>query len=264
MDEQDTNTYDQYEGQSVQMTLQPWTTINKGNILLKNLTEKRLVFARAKRKETLTAIEQIAAAIYDVVAKIHDFIANFLNGIAKFIQTIVDLINLLLPGSPLPPIPTVPLFPPNPFLQRIGMMLLSNDFIGVPKLLVIENSPNVGNGVPPNAFNLRSNNGVLTSAAYLIDNYHIINFAIQYFFSNGTPVQLDHNQYLIFKDKQIPLCCNDFVNILNNNFVTTHDQKLARVDSLVWNPFKQEARINFRVKQLYTSNLFNTYVIDGL
>lgn len=265
LDEQDTNTYDQYDGQSCQMTLTPTITVNKGNILLKNLTEKRLAFARAKRKETLNAIEQIASALYDVVKEIYDFVVAFINTVKDVINTIISLLNAIFPGADIPPIPPTDPFPPNPFLARIGMMLLSNDFIGVQKLLVVENSPNTGAGVPANSFNVKDNNATLTSAAFLIDKYHFVNFAIYIKKTNGTNVvpTFEHNQYFIFKDKQIPLCCADFVKLLNLNYILTHDQKAGRVDSLVWNPFKEEARITFRVKELYLNNLTNNYVIDG-
>lgn len=260
LDEQDTNTYDQYEGTSCQMTLVPNFFDNKKNILLKNITEIILPYALVKRKETLTAVEEVFETIYDIVGKVYDGITGFLNGIIGIINTIVDVINAI-PGvnTNIPNIGTIDPFPPNPFSGRIGMMLLSNDFIGVPKILVIDSLP-----VPNknNTFKVHPNNNVLTAARTLIDNNHYTNFGIRTKDSFGNTKD-DHNQWYTYENKEIPLCCLDFLNFLTINYFKTHDQKDAKLLSLVWNPYKEMAKITYRVKQKYTANLSNTYIIDG-
>lgn len=260
LDEQDTNTYDQYEGTSCQMTLVPNYIQNKRNVLLKNLTEIILPYSLAKRKEILTAVEEVFETLYYVVGKIHDGIAGFINSIINIINIIIKFINLI-PGvnGNIPSIGTIDPFPPNPFSGRIGMMLLSNDFIGVPKILKIDSLPVTGTN---NVFKLHPNNAFLTSARYLIDNNHYTNFGIRTKNSFGV-VKDDHNQWYTYENKEIPLCCNDYISLLNNNHFKTYDQKEAKLLSLIWNPYKEMAKITYRVKQKYTINLSNTYIIDG-
>lgn len=250
LDDSETNTYDLYEGTSCQHIQEVASFTNKGNILLQNLTEKRLIFSRAKRKTTYTVIEDIFTAIYNIVAGIYNLITGFINGVITLINKLIKAIANLFGFNP-PQIPTIAPFPANPMTLRIGAMLLSTDFIGVPKLMVV------------NATNhIDTNNELYTSARYLIDKYHYINFAYTTNDSFGVS-RNEHNQYLTYKNKEIPLCCEDFLKIKKNNYIKTTDNKIARVDTLVWNPYKETAKINFRVKELYTKNLKETYIIDG-
>lgn len=252
LDEQDTNTYDQYEGTSCQMTLRPNVVGIQKNVLLKNLTEIILPYALVKRKETLTAPEEIFESMYNVVADIYNSIVGFFNGVINAINNVINVINAI-PGVNIniPTIGNIPTMPANPFSGRIGMMLLSTDFVGVPKILVIDTS----NKVHPN-------NATLTAARTLIDTHHYTNFAIRTTDSFGN-VRNDHNQWYTYENKEIPLCCSDFKKLLNNNYFKTYNQKQAKLVSLVWNGYKEKAKITYRVKEKYTNNLSNTYIIDG-
>ena len=250
LDDQDTNTYDFYEGTSCQMQLFPNIIINQKNVLLKNLTEINLQYALTKRKDILNAVEKIFNEIYNVVATIYNAIVSFLNGIIGFINAIMSLVSLFTSSPPVT-IPTINSMVYNPLLGRIGMMLLSNDFIGTPKVLVINSA-----GLLPN------NNVTLTAAQTLMDNHHYTNFAIRTLTSTGA-VKNEHNQWITYTNKEIPFCCGDYMAILNNNFIKTYDQKSAKVKSIVWNPYKETAKITYHVKEKYTNNLNQKYIIDG-
>lgn len=253
LDASETNTYDLYEGTNIQHILSPIIINKRGNVLLKGITEKRLGFTRAKDKKSNNAIEDIFNVIYIVAQTTYNIFSFFVNvTVATAVMPLLIPVNIIFSLFNVPPItpPQLPPFPPNPIGNRIGMMLLSSDFIGVPKLLI----------VAPTSNTVATTNEVLTSADYLMDNFHFLNFAIRLIDSAGNQHN-DHNQWITYKDKDVPLCCSDYIKIKNNRFVKTFDGKIARIDSLVWNPYKEKARISFRVKELITKNLKETYLI---
>ena len=167
----------------------------------------------------------------------------------KVIKNQLQAISQLTGGNT--PLITLLTFPANPFAARVGMMMLSNDFTGVAKVMIVD-----VNG------KLRSNNEYLTSARYLMDNFHFINFAVRTVDTNGV-IKNDHNQWLTYNDKEIPFCCDDYLKLLNNNYFKTYDGKIAKAKTIIWKPHTNTARITYAVKQQYTNNLKNNYVIDG-
>lgn len=248
LDDQDTSTYDSYDGSSAQMILSLRTFQNQKNILLKNITEVNLAYALAKRKQRLTAVEEVVSAIYDTAAEVYKAITGFINQILKAIQKIINAIASITGAKP-PSIKPIAPLPPNPIQARVGMMLLSTDFIGVNKIVVVDSSNK-----------LHSNNALLTSARRLMDDHHFRNFAIRTA-DSFLNTKNDHNQWLIYTDKEIPFCCEDYEAVLKNNFIKTFDQKIAKVKSIVWNPYKSLARITYRVKEKYTNNFNQSYLI---
>lgn len=128
----------------------------------------------------------------------------------------------------------LPLFP-----DRKGWMKLSGDFIGVQKIALI-----LDNGY------ISENNQTNTSANKLFESFHSVSLPL-------------NNQFYLYKDKEIPLCCEDYDKIKNNNVIKTFSGEFAYVDSLVWNPHKETAKISFRIKKDYTKNLKQTITIDG-
>lgn len=253
LDPIETNTYDLYEGNNIQHIVSPITFIKKGNILLKGRDERRLVFSRAKGKGSNNAVEDIFNVCYtiaDACWQVFDVFCNVT--VNSILMPMLIPINAILSviGVPTVQPPSLPPFPPNPVGNRLSMLLLSSDFIGVPKLLLIDSANKVS-----------LINESVTSAQYFMDQYHFINFPICNVDSNGNPKN-EHNQWVIYKDKEIPLCCQDYLAIKNNNYCMTHDNKIAKVDSLIWNPYKEKAKITFRVKQLITKNLQEQYLIN--
>ncbi len=244
LDSEDTNTYDHYEGTTCQMTLTPVVTNNVKNVLLKGLHQVNINYALAKRKTDLTRVEQL-----------FNFIMNKLGTIYSALVT--------SSGNALP----------NDVINdRVGAMLLSSDFTGVQKLLVVEdkisymsndfgtfpcNKVSADNSYPDNN---RSNGGGLTDAFRLAKDYHSASWAI-----NTLDGQVTYpNQYLTYKDKEVPLCCKDFANLKNNNIIQTYDFKKGRLDSMRWNPFNETAKVDYRIKQVYTKNLKQSFVVNGI
>lgn len=238
----DENTLDQYNGMSTQMTLKPITFGVKKNILLKGLTEKRLNYALAKRKTSLTIPEIV--------------INKLLNDLTPIYNTMVFWDNTLQVFAA-PALPS-----PVTITNRVGAMLLSSDFTGHQKFFVIESAAKNWNGV--SAYSLHIDNTRLdhlgfTDAYRLCKDYHSASWAVDTL--NGATKY--PNQYLTYKDKEIPLCCYDFSILRDNNIINSCDAKKGRVDSIRWNPHTESAKIDFRIKEVFTKNLSQTVVIDG-
>lgn len=249
LDDSETNTYDLYEGTSAYMTLTPIATSNVKNLLLKGVTEKRLNMALAKRKTQLNGVETMFSNIY---SSLFGFVSGGNAALGMVINSVIQVLSMISQmtgGSS--PVFNFLLNPSNPFAARIGMMLLSSDYTGVQKVLIVDS-----------ANKLVSNNDTLTSAQYLMDNYHFSNFAVRTKDSNGV-TKNDHNQWLTYTDKEIPFCCDDYIKLLNKNYGKTYDQKNMKVKSIIWSPYNDTARITYRVKEQFTKNLLNNYVING-
>lgn len=240
-DTQDNNTLDQYDGMSCQIIMKPIVVGNPKNLLLKGLTEKPLQYALAKRKLTLTTPEKV--------------LNKLLQGLASVYSVVVTIDNIFSSHS-------LPSLPSNVTNNRIGAMLLSSDFTSVQKFFIIENAPKNWNGTM--AYNISSNNTAtnhlgLSDTYYLMKNYHSASWGINTLTSPATYP----NQYLVFKDKEIPLCCSDFSILRDNNIINSYDGKKGRVDSIRWNPHTNTAKIDFRINEIFTKNLSQTIVIDG-
>lgn len=184
------------------MQATPVVSINTKNILLQNLVEKRLAFSLAKRKEVLTAPE-------------------------KVLDTIINIFTFFTNNSPIP--------------NRIGWLLLSNDFTGVQKFMILDASDKIS-----------ISNKSLTSATTLMNNYHSINFPLQ-------------DQWLVYEGWEIPFCCDDYIEVKNCNYIRTSDGRLGKITSLKWQMGSDTAIIDFRVKPTggtYTNNLNQQLISD--
>lgn len=212
LDATDLNTYDEYDGTSVQVITEPIVVGNRQKVMLKNLNYKNIPFALAKRKEELTEIETAL-----------DILINDVFG--PLIEAVVNVGG----GS----------YSVDGFENRIGWLKLSTDFIGVQKLALVGDDGY-----------LASTNKEITGANYLYENFHKVSLPSE-------------NQYYIYKDKDIPLCCEDYVKIKNNNVIKTFSGEFAKVDSLTWNPHKETAKITYRVRKDYTHNLQTKIIVDG-
>lgn len=202
LDNQELNTYDDYEGTSCQMQCVPNVVNDQKNVLLQNLTERRLSFALAKRKTKLTFPEKVINEILQIMA----FFTGF----------------------------------PTP-ASRVGWMLLSNDFTGQPKFVVLDASDNVS-----------AQNKAHTAASYLMNNYHNIHFPL-------------NNQWLMYEGWEVPFCCDDYIALLANNVIRTQDGRLGKVLNLKWQIGSDVAVIDFKVRPVggrYTNNLNQTIITD--
>lgn len=224
LDDSDLNTYDEYAGTNAQIIVQPNSYSDKKNILLKHLKETRIPFALGKRKQNLTFIED----------KLNDIINTGAGAINKITDLINTATSVFTSGIQIPAIPT------NVFNNRIGWLKLSSDFIGMNKLVM-----------------LAADNSISYATKTYLDAGHIMTtFHAEQLATRG-------NQYYTYKNREIPMCCEDFKKIKGNNIITTFDKHKGRIDSLKWNLYKETATIDYRVKRNFTNNLNETLILDG-
>jgi hypothetical protein len=227
LDSQDLNTYDNYAGTTVQVSLNPKNVKNRVNQLNKGLTIIQLNFAQATRKEYMTRIEKLLSVTIGA-----------LNGVVGFI--VQGITNLIKKASGNPPAIS---YLQNIGNTRVGFLQLSSDYIGVPKIFI-------GTGTQSD-WRISATSRARLAARYLLDNYHYVNLATR------------GNQYLLYSNKKIPLCCKDFVNLSTNNILTTADNRKGKFSKILWTPDKETAIVDYGIRQNYTNNLTETIIEDG-
>ncbi len=89
-------------------------------------------------------------------------------------------------------------------------------------------------------------------------NDEVINSLSLYenFFKLDSFVGNDPNQYKIYSVSDIPFCIDDYNDVKDTNQIFFTDGITpAEIISLKWNPYKQTADIEFKIKEKYTDNL---------
>ena len=227
LDTQDQNTLDEFIGTNAQMQATVTNVINRKNILLNNLVEIRPNLALARRKEVLTRVERLL-----------DSAITLLTGFANAVTTALNAILNILPGNL-----QIPQLPGNLINQRVGWLRLSSDFIGVPKFVILDSANNIA-----------ANNNTLTSAEYLLNNYHFVAFPL-------------NNQWLLPEEREIPFCCSDYTALMNANGLRTFDNRFAKAISVRWQIGTEIAFVKYRVKPntptfRYDNNITQTIIAD--
>jgi hypothetical protein len=225
LDPQDMNTYGEYVGTNCQMQASVTSVLIRKNILLDNLVEIRPNLALGKRKEVLSRVEQL--------------VDSAITALTNFANTITSAINAIL--SVLPGNIQIPPLPGNLINQRVGWLRLSSDFIGVPKFVILDGSNNID-----------ANNHLYTSAQYLMQNYHSASFPLQ-------------NQWLIYKDQEVPFCCEDYSYLRQSNGMRTFDNRFAKAITIRWQLGADIAKIDYRVKPItgrYDNNITETLIVN--
>jgi len=119
--------------------------------------------------------------------------------------------------------------------SRVGAMHLSSHFLSRPKMVVMSGDT------------LAQNQRTLLSAEKLWDDYHYIESFVTI---NGS-----NNQQFIYSEQTIPFCPENFVSLIDNNFVETEEGEKAEIISLNWVVEADRATITYRVFRVYDNNL---------
>lgn len=122
------------------------------------------------------------------------------------------------------------------FSKRVGAMNLSSHFLSVPKMVVM------------NGDSLALNQRDVLSARNLWENYHSIESFV-------TTDQGDNNQQVIYSEQTIPFCFEDFVSLVDNNFVEIETGEKAEIVTLNWKVESNSAVVTYRVYRVYDNNL---------
>jgi hypothetical protein len=129
--------------------------------------------------------------------------------------------------------------------DRVGMLALSGDITGVPKLLML----NSDGRMPANAH-------VILSAENIWRKYYYIkSFAP----SIGKP---NARQYYIWEVKNVPFCYEDYFLIRNECKVTSPEGNEARIRSVLWNIWNNTADIIYWENKTYDTNLKESITKD--
>ena len=262
LDTVDKNTYQEFTGNSYQLIIQPQRVVNERLILMKGLKEVRVPFARAIRKNNLTAPENVLDAFLKGIGKILGALIKAVNAVIKVINLIIKLINKIIKSFKTIGInikfqlPTIPLISAPDFTKiisnRIGMMKIESDIINVPKIAIVDVSSN------PKQTKINASNATLVSAKYLYDNFYNIDSFIP---SSEKP---NGNQFFIKQFEKVPFTYDDYLKVKANNIIFANDGSEAEVLSLKWNVHEQKADLRIRINKLYTNNLtFTEYEPTG-
>lgn len=252
-DVNDKNTIQEWDGTSCQVVVEPLTVVNGDMRLLQNLKQVSIPFALAKRKEELTLPENILKTFLNAVSgvmnalikvanaaiKVVNAISKVLNKIKKVLNTVGLKINIKI--GTLKPIPK------QNFGQiisdRIGMMLLENDFITVPKICIVEQ------GKTDRETDISTDTKTYLNARYLYDNFYSVDSFVP---TTSTP---NANQWLRKRIEKCPFTFTDYLTVRANNKIFDVDGNIAKIESLKWNIWEQTAEIEYRINKLYTNNL---------
>ncbi len=223
-DSQDKNVLENYKGTSYEVITSPISVNNTKNVCLKGLDEVEIPYALGVRKNKRTFIEGIL-----------DFLISATDDL-------LDLINSV--GSPsVTPVPIVS--------SRVGCVKFETDFLNVPKMLWLNNidDPDAPNQLPANYMEL-------WSAKVLYNKYHIQKSFVGNSF-NGT------NQWVVHEGVKIPFGFADFLTLIDNSYFYDNNGNQAQVTKIQWNVSRDFAIVDFRVNQVYTTNLKEDFIEVG-
>jgi hypothetical protein len=248
----DKNTIQQYNGTSFQSFTSPLKIVNSGMVLTKGFAKRNIPLALGKEKTELTATEKILKAyatvldpIVGALIKLVNGIINIVNAIIKAIKKIIDAINKL-PGVNIKfdpkPIKAIKWTPLKDLIEnRIGMLMLENDFVDTAKFLIIDKKSDA------RYTKLAPQNRTHLTGKYLFDNFHFTN-------SFDPAIYPLTKQHKLYRTEEVPFCFDDYLKVRRSNFMRFNGQN-GRIDKISWNVNKQTANIDFRINEIWTRNL---------
>ena len=255
LDESDNNTSDNYEGTKTNAVTTAIRVKDKKSKLIDGEKEILLPFARGFRKTSLTPIEkslsilvgalsnEINAVILvaNIFISIRNSVVAALRRLAKSLKVIG--INIKFNPTNIPPISFIQ---PDLFSNRIGMLLLSNDFFTTPKVLSLDISST------PRNTKVKLDNKDKWNSEFVYNKYHAgQSFVPSTRFPFG-------NQKRIFEAIQTGVCKEDLVLMINNRAIFAPDGRKAQAFS-----WKQKIRtgtnnIVYRVPYIENDNYMIT------
>jgi len=251
IDQNDKNTINEYEGTAIQIQTVPKTQRTQ-KTLTKGIIQNNIQFALGKRKTELTRPEKLFKRFFKIFDALLGSVIKIVNRARKVMNSILKTLNKIIKTIRAVGInwrPKIQLLKPIKLNQledlitdRINMLKMENDFITVPKMLLVEEK------LSPSKNHLLPDNETKLSAEYLWNNYHNISSFDEVEYS-------ETNQYLIYETPEIPFTCKDYLSVKNKNTITSPDGNKGRIDSLEWNPIKETAVIKYRINNIYLSNL---------
>lgn len=253
VDQVDGNTIDQWEGTNVQSVLSPISQTDKRMNLLKSVRKIQIPFARAYRKNDLTGVEKVVDSLLNVLGSVLGALIKVANALVSGLNAVIDAINSIIDklsniGIDIPfELPTIEKLT-DPRIQdaidnRIGMLLLEKDMIGVPKICLLDvNSDELKTKIS-------TDNDTIIRASYLWNNY--------YKDSSFAPTSTTAQRY-IYDFENVEMNLSDVQNVINEGVVKLPINlggNIAEVVSCEWNASTRLANFVVKVRKIYTNNL---------
>jgi len=259
IDESDMNTEQYYLGNEFQVTCTPKVVVNQQNVRLVQYNPVNIPFSRAIRKTSLTNPEKIFLEFFDVFDVVANDIIGIVNAAINGINAVIKITKRIFGffGIKLK-VPTIPTLQPVSLSQsisnRIGMMLLSADSFNSPKILILKSgSQEQYNKIDPS-------NDTVECAQAMWNNFYYVNSFVP---AQLNPAYADRptgNQYRIQSFEKVPFGWQNFINVLQNNRIFDSQGNQAVLESLKFNPYRQEADMIVRFPYIYTLNLQETFI----
>jgi hypothetical protein len=239
LDQSELNTLARYRGTSVTCTIEPLIVRNKKNVQLGAGRDILMPCALGKRKEYLTRIETLLNGIINALFGVANAVLNAANVLISGVNAVLSLF-----GGNAPQLGTIPLLPTNIINNRIGWLVLSNDSFAVPKVFI---GMQVGQD-----WELSPQTEIITAANTMANAFHF----------KELPTR--GNQAWVYRNHVIKFCCEDWNTIVFSNYVRDPTGFYsAELLDIKWNPWIDQARVDFQVYRNFTNNLTEKIVIDG-
>ena len=247
----DLNTIDNYKGTIVQSQLTHKTFPNseKDLQLLKGFNQTSFGFARAIRKNELTSVEKVVDALMNVIGPLIGALIRVANGVIKLINGIKKALGKLKKALRVVGIrinielePIQKLKDPNLdelLDNRVGMMLLERDQIGVAKIALIDVNSNSKKN------KIAVDNNAKVNALYLFNKYHKSKS-----FAPGT----ESAQRFIYNIPKVEMNLDNILDIMTEGNVRFKN-KIMEVVSCSWNSGTSLANFVIEDRKNYTTFL---------
>ena len=257
----DFNTIQEYSGTSIEVIQEPIVMTDIKRKLTKNAKILRSQFSLGKRKTELSFPEKILSTFYDSIGLVIEALVTAINILIELINALIDLVNSIFDALSVIGIdlniniPNIPIIEiegfKNPIKNRIGMLKMENDFVSIPKLLLLDDM-NV-DSIKDNKEDIKllTNSEVYLNAGYIYENYHVASSFVPD--SNGK-----HNQYLIKSFNNIPFSFDELNNVISNNRIYDAKGNECILTSLKFNPIKQVASGTYKQNFQYIYNIKET------
>lgn len=260
----DKNVWQSYVGTEIQIVTSPKLVNNVRNVLTKGEERVDIGFARGKRKEELTLVEKIFDLYLTYMATLLTPFEKSINAVIKAVNKVTEIVSKIVKALKtigikldinLEQIPLLNITEKlkNFMDNRLHMLLMENDFVNIPKLIMIDDSSGKNK--------IHSKNDFYINAIHLWNEFHYINSFVE----DTDLGSSEHNQKKLYTLTNVPFCYEDYQKVRNSNKVREADGITeGELVSLKWNIYDQKADITYKVPEKYTNNLELTKILsDG-
>lgn len=229
-DVSDTWTRTRYTGTAYEITTEPLNITDKRYNLIKGIDDIRIPFVLGTRKDDLTVVEQL---LFELASSVDSVISGFGSSLNALIgiwggssTALTNAANSNYAGI---------------ITNKIGMLRISENLVSTPRLLYLNNDD----------LKMPSNHRDLFSAKVLYDQY--INYYS--FVSNNYG-----GQYKVYEGVKIPFALSDFLKLIDNSYFYDSDGSKGQITKVSWKIGEDYAMIDYRVQQVWTTNLQETII----